>query len=131
MIRPNRLTATHRFMLVAAAGLTLAVVGTAAAESSVCCPTQAAAAPTRDGDAPGGIAQANDVAVTLEIPEVDCAGCNVGIRKALKGAGGVRRLEEGTPKNRIIVIYVPGTGRPDAYLDALRKAGFSKARVVG
>jgi len=130
MIRPNKLTPTHRGLLVVAAGLVLAIVGSAAAASSLSL-TPSVTAPARGGDAPGGIAQANDVAVTLEVPEVDCAGCNVGIRKALKAAGGVRRLDEGAPKNRIIVIYEPGTGRPDAYVDALRKAGFPKAHVVG
>lgn len=69
--------------------------------------------------------------MTIEIPEVDCAGCNLDVRKALKGAGGVRRLNEGTPKNRLIVTYEPGAGRPDAYVEALHNAGFPKAHVSG
>jgi len=68
--------------------------------------------------------------VTVEIPEVSCAGCSVAVRKALKGAGGVVDIGEGEPKNRIVITYEPGSGRPESYVEALRKAGFPKAREV-
>ncbi len=48
----------------------------------------------------------------------------------MKKAGGVISLAEGTPKNRLIVSFEPADGRPDAYVDALNKAGFPKARRV-
>ncbi|MCC6668384.1 MAG: hypothetical protein IT375_31865 [Polyangiaceae bacterium] len=68
--------------------------------------------------------------VAIEIPEVSCAGCSLKARKAVKSAGGVIRLGEGDPKNRLVVTYEPGPGRPGAYVDALRKAGFPKAQRV-
>lgn len=68
--------------------------------------------------------------VAIEIPEVSCAGCSIKARKALKSAGGVSRIGEGDPKNRLIVTYVPGTGRPAVYVEALRKAGFPRAHQV-
>ncbi len=73
---------------------------------------------------------ATSVTVAIEIPEVECAGCSLEARKAVKGAGGVVRLGEGQPKNRLLVTYEPGPARPAVYVDALRKAGFAKAREV-
>lgn len=61
---------------------------------------------------------------------MSCAGCSLKARKAVKSAGGVIRLGEGDPKNRLVVTYEPGPGRPGAYVDALRKAGFPKAQRV-
>ena len=69
--------------------------------------------------------------VAIEIPEVECAGCSLEARKAVKGAGGVLRLNEGSPKNRLVVTYEPGPGRPTVYVEALRKAGFPKAHDAG
>jgi len=68
--------------------------------------------------------------VTVEIPEVSCAGCSVEARKALKAAGGVVGIGEGDPKNRLVLTYEPGSGRPEGYVDALHKAGFAKAHEV-
>lgn len=69
--------------------------------------------------------------VSIEIPEVACAGCSFEARKAVKGAGGVLRLGEGSPKDRLVVTYKPGPGRPTVYVEALRKAGFAKAHDAG
>lgn len=68
--------------------------------------------------------------VAIEIPEVGCASCSLKARKAVKSVGGVIRLGEGDPKNRLVVTYEPGPGRPGVYVEALRKAGFPKAQRV-
>ena len=68
--------------------------------------------------------------VTIEIPEVSCAGCSLEARKAVKSVGGVVQLGEGDPQNRLVVAYEPAPGRPEAYVEALHKAGFAKAREV-
>ena len=68
--------------------------------------------------------------ITIEIPEVECAGCSLEIRKAVKEVGGVVRISEGQPKNRIVVTYEAATGRPDGYVAAVQKAGFPKAHEV-
>jgi copper chaperone CopZ len=68
--------------------------------------------------------------ITIEIPEVECAGCSPAIRKAVKDTGGVVRIAEGNPKNRIVLTYEPAAGRPDAYVAAIQKAGFPKAHEV-
>ncbi len=68
--------------------------------------------------------------ITIEIPEVECAGCSLEIRKAVKEVGGVVRIAEGQPKNRIVVTYEAASGRPDGYVAALQKAGFPKAHQV-
>ena len=68
--------------------------------------------------------------ITIEIPEVECAGCSLEIRKAVKAVGGVVRIAEGQPKNRIVVTYEAATGRPDGYVEAVKKAGFPKAHEV-
>jgi copper chaperone CopZ len=82
------------------------------------------ARPTHAGErAPAG-------RVTLEVPEVTCAGCSLPVRKALKQAGGVTGVEEGATKTRIIVSFEPAAGRPGAYVDAIRRAGFPKTRAV-
>lgn len=73
---------------------------------------------------------ANEATTTIEIPEVDCAGCNIEVRKAVKKAGGVIRLGEGQPANRLVIVFEAAAGRPDVYVDALRKAGFAKAHLV-
>ena len=67
---------------------------------------------------------------TVEIPEVSCAGCSLDVRRAVKAAGGVRRIAEGHPRSRIVISYEPGPGRPEAYVDALRKAGFTRAHKI-
>ncbi len=68
--------------------------------------------------------------VAIEIPEVSCAGCSPKARKAVKSAGGVLRLGEGDSKNQLVVTFEPGPGRPGAYVEALRAAGFANARQV-
>ena len=79
----------------------------------------------------GGVTQAAaQTSVIIEIPEVECAGCSLDARKAVKGAGGVVRLNEGQPKNRLVITYEAAPGRPDVYVDALHKAGFPKAQAV-
>lgn len=88
------------------------------------------AASAHTADTQGEPSEANDTAVTIEIPEVDCAACNLRVRRSVKSAGGIRRLNEGTPKNRLVVTYEPGTGRPGVYVEALHEAGFAKAHLV-
>jgi len=68
--------------------------------------------------------------ITIEIPEVECAGCVPAVRKAVKDVGGVLRIVEGNPKNRIVLTYEPAAGRPEAYVAAVQKAGFPKAHEV-
>ena len=68
--------------------------------------------------------------VTIEIPEVSCAGCSLKARKAVKAAGGIVRIGEGDPKNRIVLTYEPGPDRPAVYVKALRQAGFARAQRV-
>lgn len=134
MIRSEQQSARlRRGALVAAVGLVLSTGCAAAAIGLgvVCCATPAVAAAAVTNDSHGGGEDANEASVAIEIPEVGCAGCSLEVRKALKGAGGVRRLNEGSPKNRIIVTFEPGTGRPDVYVEALHKAGFVKAHAVG
>ena len=120
--------------LAVGAGLAISVSGCAAVVVGlgvVCCATPAVAAVALSDRPKSGPAESSDATATIEIPEVDCAACNLEVRKAIKGAGGVRRLNEGSPKNRIIVTYEPGSGRPDVYVEALHKAGFAKAHAVG
>ncbi|MBI2388571.1 MAG: hypothetical protein HYV09_03045 [Deltaproteobacteria bacterium] len=74
--------------------------------------------------------EAGQATVTIEIPEVSCAGCSLQVRKALISAGGVLKLGEGEPKNRLVIAYEPGSGRPAVYVEALHKAGFAKAHEV-
>ena len=62
--------------------------------------------------------------------EVGCAGCSLEVRKAIKGVGGVVRLGEGEAKNRLVVTYEPAPGRPEAYAEALRRAGFPRAKEI-
>jgi hypothetical protein len=68
--------------------------------------------------------------VTLEIPDVGCASCSMGVRRALLDAGGVVRLEPSDPRERILVMYRQAPGRPDAYVTALLKASYAGAHVV-
>lgn len=110
-----------------ATALVFAVAGYAAI---ACWATPAVAAVPIADHGGASVLEATDATVTIEIPEVDCAGCNLDVRQAIKRAGGVRRLNEGSAKNRLIVTYEPGAGRPDVYVEALRKAGFAKAHVV-
>jgi len=122
-------------LLAATANLARSVTGCVAAAIGigvVCCAAPALAAVATSNDTQrdcGG--DCETLTATIEIPDVDCAACNLDVRKAIKGAGGVRRLNEGTPKNRVIVTYEPGSGRPDVYVEALHKAGFAKAHAVG
>jgi copper chaperone CopZ len=128
----NRRLQTFVGRLAVWASLAISVSGCAAAIVGlgvVCCATPAVAALAAHGSA--SPADTADTTATIEVPEVECAACNLEVRKAIKGAGGVRRLNEGSPKNHIIVTYEPGAGRPDAYVEALHKAGFAKAHVVG
>jgi len=124
----------RRTLPAATAGLALSVAGCVAVALGmgvVCCAAPALAAVATSSDAQrdcGGDCERRTA--TIEIPGVDCAACNLDVRRAIKRAGGVRRLNEGTPKNRIVVTYEPGSGRPDVYVAALHKAGFSKARAV-
>jgi copper chaperone CopZ len=113
----------HRGYLGGALVVVLAGAAVAIGAGALCCTAPTAAA------APAG--DPARAAVTIEIPEVDCAGCSLVIRKAIKHVGGVRRLNEGSPKNRIVVTYEPGAGRPAVYVKALHEAGFTRARVVG
>lgn len=105
-------------------GVAVAAIGALAAAPAVLANTRAAEGRTDHGVAAG---QAN---VTIEIPEVSCAGCSLEARKAVKSVGGVVSLGEGDPKNRLVVTYEPAAGRPEAYVEALHKAGFAKARDV-
>jgi hypothetical protein len=116
----------RRFVGASVAGC--AVLAFAIGVASRSAPAHAA---SPSGTAASGLADSSDLTVTIEIPEVECAGCNLDVRKAVKGAGGVRRLNEGTPKNHLVVTYEPGAGRPDAYVGALHKAGFARAHTVG
>lgn len=114
--------------ILAGAAIAVAASAAAAVGSKPCCATPALAATA--GGASHGVAQANEAKVAIEIPEVECAGCSLRVRQAIKAKDGVLRLSEGDPKNRIVVTYTPGSGRPDVYVEALRSAGFAKARVV-
>jgi hypothetical protein len=76
------------------------------------------------------LSDARDVSLTIEIPEVDCAGCSPAIRHAVNSLGGVVHISDGDATNRIVVAYEPGAGRPDAYVTALRAAGYPKAHEV-
>ena len=69
--------------------------------------------------------------VVIEIPGTSCANCTPAVRRALQSAGGVTALEEGSPKNRIVVTFAPGPSRPAVYAEALRKVGFEGARLTG
>jgi len=72
-----------------------------------------------------------EAAVTLELGEVSCAACSVDARRALlKGAAGVVRLSEGDARNRLVVVYQPAPGRPEAYVDALKAVGLHDVRLV-
>jgi hypothetical protein len=119
-------------VLTVATGLALSLSGCTAAIVGlgvVCCATPAVAAVALAGDT--GRAEASDATVTIEVPEVECAGCSLEARKAIKSVGGVRHLSEGSPRNRIVVAYESAAAHPEAYVEALHRAGFSKAREVG
>jgi copper chaperone CopZ len=73
---------------------------------------------------------AGQATTTIEIPEVGCSGCSFTIRKAVKSAGGVLSIADGDPANRLVIAYDPAVGRPEAYVEALHKAGYPKAKVV-
>lgn len=131
-MRSNSFIRRGLFVLTASLGLSTAgCAAVAIGIGVVCCAATPAIAAVSSTGARDGVGDANDVAVTIEIPEVDCAACNLDVRKAIKGAGGVRRLNEGSPKNRIVVTYEPGAGRPEVYVEALHKAGFAKAHAAG
>jgi copper chaperone CopZ len=102
----------------------LALLGVAAAGGVTLSHVSAASEqPAAAAESPSGTA-------IIEIPDVGCANCSPGVRKALRSAGGVRDLEEGTPRTRIVVTYDPAPGRPAAYVDALKSAGYTGARLA-
>lgn len=73
---------------------------------------------------------AGQAAVTIEIPEASCAACSLRARQAVKSVGGVLAIADGDSAKRLVITYEPATGRPDAYVAALQKAGFEKAHTI-
>jgi hypothetical protein len=114
-------------LLLAIGCIALFSSGCVAAIVAVCCASSAVAA----GAVVATSAESTDPTVTIAIPEVACAACSPEVRGAITGAGGVKRLAEGSPRSRLVVTYEPSPGRPEAYTRALRDAGFAGAHEVG
>jgi copper chaperone CopZ len=68
--------------------------------------------------------------VTLEVQGATCAGCVVAIRRAVKGLDGVRDVQSGQAKNRLVVQYVPDKVTPKQIVEAVRHVGYG-AKVTG
>lgn len=71
-------------------------------------------------------------AVTAEliVEGVDCASCNLGIQKALRGMDGVVEIRQGQSKQHVLVDFVPGRISAERIIDAVTRAGFDAEMFV-
>lgn len=103
-------------LVAAALVVTLAIAG------GVALRTQAQKQDT-DGQAPVVAAQAQ--VVTLNVPEMDCAGCAVGVKLVVGKIDGVRDVKVDLEGRTAEVAFDPSKTNPQAIADAItRGTGF-------
>jgi copper chaperone CopZ len=100
--------------------LAAAVLGAVlAAPAAVACPDNGVGLDSRAGTR----------RLTLAVEGVTCAGCTMRIRKALHELEGVRVVDEGSTKDRLIVEFEEARVSPAQIVEAVRRVGFG-AKIV-
>lgn len=68
--------------------------------------------------------------VTLKVPEMDCAGCEVGIKIAANKVDGVKNVKTSSDTRTADVTFDPAKTNPEAIATAITKATGFKVEVL-
>lgn len=70
------------------------------------------------------VRQGSTLQVSLEVPGLDCAGCNLAIHQELMKISGVIEVNGNSDTGSAVIRYDPTKSRPEAFVRALKAIGF-------
>ncbi|MDO8730862.1 MAG: heavy-metal-associated domain-containing protein [Candidatus Omnitrophota bacterium] len=71
-----------------------------------------------------GSAESTGEALTLEIPGLTCANCEIKVEDAVTAVTGVRSVKASAPTKVVVIFYDPAQAGPEEFIRTIYRVGY-------